>query len=131
YADGFAPDDLREAARVAARIAREDAADGAPAAFRAVEARAPFALQRPAPIALDERAKIALLERANQAARAHDPRIQEVTASLGDVTKSFVVANSDGLWAEDRQYLSRLTVTALAIDSDQRQQGFAAGGGGV
>jgi TldD protein len=135
YADGFAADDLREAARVAARIARDGAAasrgGGAPRAFRVVEAAAPFHLEHPAPVSLDERGKVALCHRANQAGRAHDPRVHEVTVSLADASKRFVVANSDGLWAEDRQYLSRLSVVALALDGDNRQQGFAAGGGSI
>jgi TldD protein len=136
YADGFAPDDLREAARVAARIARDGAASAtrpgdAPRAFRVVDAAAPFQLARPAPVALDERAKVALCHRANQAARAHDGRIHEVTASLSDSSKRLLVANTEGLWADDRQYLSRLTVLALALSGDDRQQGFAAGGGCV
>jgi len=130
YADGFAPADLREAARVAASIARQGS-PGATAAFRVVDAPAPFRLERPAPTALDESGKVALCHRANEAARAHDPRIHEVTVTLGDASKRFVVANSDGLWAEDRQYLSRLVVLALALDGDDRQQGFAAGGGSV
>jgi TldD protein len=135
YADGFAPSDLREAARVAARIAREGASAstsrGGPVAFRVVESPAPFALADPAPIALDESRKVALCHRANQAARAHDTRVREVTVSLADSGKRFLVANSDGLWAEDRQYLTRLSVVALALEGDGRQQGFAAGGGSV
>jgi TldD protein len=131
YADGFAPDDLREAARVAARIAR-GAPDGRrPAPFRVVDSPAPFRLDRPAPLALDEGAKIALVRRANDAARAHDPRVHEVSVALADSSRSFVVANSDGLWAEDRQFLTRLAVTALALEGEGRQEGFAAGGGSV
>ncbi len=131
YADGFAPADLREAARVAARIAHQAAPAGAAPPFRVVEASAPFTLATPAPLGLDEARKIALLERANAAARAADPRIAEVSAGLADLARSFVVANSDGLWAEDDQYLSRLTVNALALAGDDRQSGFAAGGGSV
>jgi TldD protein len=131
YADGFAPDDLREAARVAARIASGAAGNGSPAAFRVVDAPAPFVLDHPAALALDESGKIALVRRANDAARGHDRRVHEVTVTMADSSKTFVVANSDGLWAEDRQYLTRLGVTALALEGDQRQQGFAAGGGCV
>ena len=136
HADGFAPADLREAARVASRIARDGAAaatgpGGAPRAFRVVDAPAPFSLQRPAPVALDEDAKVALCRRANHAAREHDPRIREVTVSHADSARRFVVANSDGLWADDHQYLTRLTVVTLALEGDGRQQGFAAGGGCV
>jgi len=130
YADGFAPADLREAARVAARIARSGATNGAPIAFRVAEARAPFTLVSPAP-ALAPEAKIALVRRANQRARGHDPRIHEVWAGLADSSKSFLVANSDGGWAEDRAFLSRLTVSALALEGDQRQSSFAAAGGCV
>ncbi len=130
YADGFAPDDLREAARVAARIAR-NGTGGAPSAFRVNDAPAPFTLRHPAPLALDAPARIALLRRADEAARTHDGRIREVEATLADSSRSFVVANSDGLWAEDRQYLTRLSVSALALEGDGRQQGFAAGGGCV
>ena len=136
YADGFSPDDLREAARVAARIARDRAAaasgaGGAPRAFRVVDAPAPFTLERPVPVALDEGGKVALCRRANDTARAHDARVHEVTVALADSARRFVVANSDGLWAEDRQYLTRLSVVALALEGNGRQQGFAAGGGCV
>jgi TldD protein len=130
YADGFAPDDLREAARVAARIARAGAG-GPPHAFRVVEAPAPFTLERPFPIALDEPQKIALVRRADDAARSVDPRVHEVSVTLGDASKSFLVANSDGVWAEDRSFLTRLSVSALALDGEVRQSGFAAGGGCV
>ncbi len=130
YADGFALEDLREAARVAARIAREGRAGGA-AAFRVVDAPAPFALVEPAPAALDERAKIALIRRADDAARATDARVHEVSIGFADSSRAFIVANSDGVWASDEQWLARLTVQALAIDGAERQQGLATSGGSV
>ncbi len=130
YADGFAPDDVREAARVAARVADGGAA-AAPQPFRVVDAARPFTLEHPAPESLDEAARVAMLRRADDAARGHDGRIHEVTASMADSARSFLVANSDGVWAEDRAFLSRLTLTALALGDGQRQQGFAAAGGSV
>jgi TldD protein len=130
YADGFAPEDLREAARVAARIARDGRA-GTAVAFRVVDTPAPFTLAEPAPRALDERAKIALIRRADDAARARDPRVHEVSIGYADSSRVFIVANSDGLWAGDEQHLSRLTVQALALEGDQRQQGLATAGGSV
>jgi TldD protein len=132
YADGFAPDDLREAARVAATIARGGAAAAAgPRAFRAVDAAAPFRLERPVALAMSETERVALLKRANDAARSYDARVREITASFADSAKSLIVANSDGLWAEDRQFLSRLVVSALALEGRDRQQGLAVGGGSV
>ncbi len=131
YADGFDPEDLREAARVAARIAREGPPGGPPRAFAVVDAPPPFVLREPFALALDETRKVELLRRADEAARAHDARVHEVSAGLADSAKRFVVANSDGLWAEERQYLARLTVTAFATEGDVRQQGYATGGGSV
>lgn len=131
YADGFDPVDLREAARVAARISRDGPSGEPPRAFRVVDAPAPFTLTAPAPRVFDEARRIDLVRRANDAARSHDRRVHDVTASIGDSAKSFVVANSDGLWAEDEQFLSRLSVSVVALEGDQRQQAFAAAGGSV
>ena len=136
YADGFAPDALREAARVAAAVARDPrpagtGAGGPPVAFRVTPGEPPFVLRDPATLALDEAAKVRMLQRADEAARAHDPRVHEVSVSVGTSAKSFLVANSDGVWAEDRTHLSRLVVSALALEGNQRQEGFGAAGGCV
>ena len=54
------------------------------------------------------------------AARGDDPRITQVPRTLADTAKRILVANSDGLWVEDRdQFISRLTVLAIAIDGRQ------------
>ncbi len=136
YADGFSPDALREAARVAARIARDappaaSGAGGAPLAFRVVDGPQPFTLAQPATRALDEAHKVDMLRRANAAARSHDGRVREVSASFATSAKSYLIANSEGVWAEESTHLSRLVVSALALEGDQRQEGFAAAGGCV
>jgi TldD protein len=131
YADGFDARDLREAARVAARIARDGAAGGPPRAFAVVEATAPFTLAAPVTLTLDPARKVELLRRADEAARGHDGRIHEVSAGFADSSKSYLVANSDGLCAEDRHFHARLTVTAFATEGGVRQHGNAVGGGSV
>lgn len=136
YADGFDPEALREAARVASRIAREAppaATDplGRPIAFRVVEAAAPFVLRDPATLGLDEPHKVALLTRCDEAARAHDARVHEVSASFASSAKSFLVANTDGVWAQDRTHLSRLVVSVLALENGERQESLATAGGCV
>jgi TldD protein len=131
YADGFAPADLREAARVAARIARDGVPGGPPRAFAVVDAPAPFTLETPVTLGLDAVRKVEMLRRADETARGHDGRVHEVSAGFADSSKSFLVANSDGLWAEDRHFLARLTVTAFATEGEVRQHGFATGGGSV
>lgn len=130
YADGFAADDAREAARVASRISREGRG-AEPRAFRVVDAKAPFTLTAPATLVLDEPKRVDLLRRADAAARGHDGRVREVSASMATSAKRFLIANSDGVWAEDTTHLSRLVVSALALEGDERQEGFAAAGGCV
>ncbi|HET7226232.1 MAG TPA: TldD/PmbA family protein [Candidatus Eisenbacteria bacterium] len=131
YADGFDPGDLREAARVAARIARGASAGARPPAFRVVDAPPPFVLHEPAPLTLETEAKADMLQRANAAARGHDARVHEVSASMADSSRRFLVANSDGVWAEDTMFLARLTVSVVAADGQVRQHGLATGGGSV
>ena len=131
YADGFDPAGAREAARVAARIAHNGRATDAPRAWRVVDSPAPFTLREPAAVVLDEARRVELLRRADAAARGHDGRVREVSIQLATNAKSFLVANTDGVWAEDRTFLSRLVVSALALEGDERQESFAAGGGCV
>src|SRR5262245_55404795 len=70
YADGFDPAALREAARVAAVVARDappagTRSGGEPVAFRVTGGEPPFVLRDPATLALDEAAKVRMLQRAD------------------------------------------------------------------
>jgi TldD protein len=130
YADEFGMPALREAARVAAAVAEEGAA-GPPKAFAVSKAVAPFKLVRPAPLFSTESEKIDLALRANQAARAKDPRVKQVQVTLADTAKAILIANSEGLWVEDRQFISRIAAQATAIDGANRQTGVGISGGAV
>ena len=130
YADEFGMPALREAARVAAAVAsRGDA--GPPRPFTVSKAAPPFTLTRPAPLFSTETQKIELALRANQAARAKDPRVKQVQVTLGDSAKAILVANSEGLWVEDRQFISRIAAQATAIEGTNRQTGVGISGGAV
>ncbi len=130
YADDYDMASLKEAARVAASVAASGAA-GKPMAFAVSPAKAPFVLTRPAPLFTGEIEKIERCQRANQAARAKDPRIQQVQVTMADTAKAILVANSEGLWAEDRQFISSLVCVPTAIDGTNRQTGIGIGGGAV
>ncbi|MEP7029270.1 MAG: TldD/PmbA family protein, partial [Candidatus Eisenbacteria bacterium] len=130
YADEYGMPALREAARVAAAVAASGAA-GPPTAFAVSRAIAPFTLSRPAPLFASETQKIDLAQRASAAARAKDPRIQQAQVTLADSAKAILVANSEGLWVEDRQFISRIAVQATAIDGANRQNGIGISGGSV
>ncbi|MFN8179217.1 MAG: TldD/PmbA family protein [bacterium] len=130
YADDYDMANLRRAAEVASAIAR-GGQGGKPQAFAVSKARAPFTVRSPAPLALSEEKKIALIERANEVARAVDPRVTQVTASWGDNAKRMLVANSEGVFETDEQFLSRLTVQALATETGKRNFAVGSIGGNV
>ncbi|WP_346380275.1 metalloprotease TldD [Acidithiobacillus sp.] len=73
--------------------------------------------------------KIALLERVERAARACDPRIVQVMASLNARFEAVLVARLDGTMAADVRPLVRLNVSAIAEQDGRREQGSAGGGG--
>ncbi len=73
--------------------------------------------------------KLELLRRADRAARASDPRIVKVEASLTEEVKDVLVITSDGILVEDRQPLMRFGVRAVAEDGTKRQSGSSGGGG--
>ena len=73
--------------------------------------------------------KIALLHAADAAARAADPRVKEVTVSLGGVHDTILVAAADGTLAGDVRPLIRLNVSVIVEQDGKREQGGHGGGG--
>ena len=130
YADDYDMENLRRAAEVASAIATGGAA-GTPKAFAVSTAKPPFKLVSPAPLSLSEAKKIEMVQRADVSARAVDPRITQVTASWADQAKRILVANSDGVFETDDQFLSRLSLQTLATETGKRNLGFNSMGGNV
>ncbi len=82
---------------------------------------------------LDSTQKVALLEKVEKLARAKDPRIVQVMASLGAEYDVVLVARADGTRAADVRPLVRLNVTVIAeqtVDGQQRREIGSSGGGG-
>jgi TldD protein len=75
------------------------------------------------------REKVALLERADIAARAYDPSIVRVDASIGDELKYVLVARSDGKVIGDVQPLIRMNVSTISDREGARRQASWGGGG--
>ena len=67
--------------------------------------------------------KTDILKTAYFAARKADDAIVQVDASLMDVDHNILVANSEGIYAEDRQIRTRLYVTAVADKGQGTQTG--------
>ncbi|BBG60046.1 protease TldD [Providencia rustigianii] len=73
--------------------------------------------------------KIELLHRVDQVARAEDPRVIEVNASLTGVYEQVLVAATDGTLASDIRPLVRLSVSVLVEHDGKRERGASGGGG--
>jgi TldD protein len=73
-------------------------------------------------------AYVDLLARADIAARAHDPKIVTVNASISEELQEVVIATSEGRFALDRRPLVTLAVQCVARGT-VRGNGFSADGG--
>ncbi|MBM4189726.1 MAG: metalloprotease TldD [Betaproteobacteria bacterium] len=78
---------------------------------------------------LAEADKIALLHRLEAYARALDPRITQVMASLAGEYDVVLIARQDGLLAADVRPLVRLSLQVIVEQDGRREQGSAGGGG--
>jgi TldD protein len=76
-------------------------------------------------------ARIDLLQEIDRLARAYDPRIRNVMASLSCESKVVLVVTSDGTVVGDVRPLARLNVTCIAQDGSNRQIGSYGGGGRI
>ena len=73
------------------------------------------------PCTVGNKEKIAILKEGYFAAREYDSAITQVTASLLDVDHNILVANTDGLYARDRQIRTRMALMAVAEKNGETQ----------
>ncbi|TLF49633.1 metalloprotease TldD [Halomonas urmiana] len=73
--------------------------------------------------------KIAMLKLADRVARAADPSVAQVSASLTGVHEVVLVRASDGTLAADIRPLVRFNVSVIAVKNGRRERGSAGGGG--
>ncbi|MBR4000728.1 MAG: TldD/PmbA family protein [Clostridia bacterium] len=72
--------------------------------------------------------KIDILRAGYQAAKGYHENISQVTATLLDFDHNIMIANSDGLYTEDRQIRTRMAVSAIASRDGENQSGSASPG---
>ena len=80
------------------------------------------------PFDVSARVRCDLVRTAADASWNAGSEIIQVNGMLLASDKSFVVANSEGLYTSDRQIRTRMMVTAIASDGHQNQQGMASPG---
>ena len=76
------------------------------------------------PECVDVETRLSLLRRADSAARACDPRVTQVTASLRDVERRIAVANSEGTFATDTTCYVTMGVLVVAREGAVLRSGF-------
>ena len=129
YTDDLAPERILHAARTAAMIASGPAKQPV---VGLTDSPAHNLYPVPLPsVEADVMAKVELVNRADVAARAYDPRIQEVRVGYADELRKILVIGSDGSFAEDSQPMARMSVFCLAKSGSESSPGTSGGGGRV
>ncbi|MCE1163666.1 MAG: metalloprotease TldD [Thiomonas sp.] len=129
YSDDISELALLEAADTVRSIARAGQGSAkVPADTRRSAARVLYGATDPLG-ALDSNAKVALLQKVDRLARAKDPRVVQVMASLGGEHDVMLVLRSDGLLAADVRPLVRLSVNVIVEQNGRRESGSSGGGG--
>ena len=129
YSDDISEASLLDAARTVRTIAAAGRTGRVRVASRKIaKSRSLYAGMDPIGT-LDSAAKVALLGRVEQLARAKDPRVVQVMASLAGEYDVVLVARADGTLAADVRPLVRMSVTVIAEQQGRREIGSSGGGG--
>jgi TldD protein len=129
YSDEVTVDRMRIAAEAARAIADERSQAPALHVGTPVPRHALYEVETtPLEIPVEERAR--LLQEIDKTARACDPRVKNVMASIAAERKVVMIVTSEGRIAADVQPLCRLNVTVIADDGKGNRQSGTYGGGG-
>jgi TldD protein len=112
---------LMAAARSASAVAREGGGRVRTVSLEPASVVGPG--ERTLPHSVDKGRKLELLMRADEAARASGAAITQVQVGCGDSRRRLLVANSDGLLAEDDQIRTRFSVVCVANGDTGMQTG--------
>ena len=129
YSDDISLESLTEAAISARSIARHGAGKVRVAPNVAVRSQSARYEDDDPVASLDAAAKVRMLEKVEQLARARDPRVKQVMASVGADYDVILVARSDGVLAADVRPLVRVSVNVIVEQDGKREQGHYGGGG--
>jgi TldD protein len=128
YSDDISARALGDAANAVRAIAAAGQSGRLPALQASTAARALYLPNDPI-ASLPADAKVRLLERLEGYARAIDPRVVQVMASLAGEYEVILVAGSDGRLAADIRPLVRCSISVIVEENGKREQGGSGGGG--
>ena len=130
HTDDLALPNLEEAARQARAIADQSSASAVVAVAPAGRPHDLYTLAEP-PLAADLGRKVGLLNQIDAAARAADPRVRQVIATIGSEDVVVLIATPSGWTVGDIRPLTRLNVTVIVEENGRREIGGYGGGGRV
>jgi TldD protein len=130
HTDDLALPNLEEAARQARAIADQSGTSAVVAVGPVGKPHDLYTLAE-TPIAADLDRKVSLLNRVDAAARALDPRVRQVIATIGSEDVVVVIAGPSGWTVGDIRPLTRLNVTVIVEQDGRREIGSFGGGGRV
>src|SRR5215470_8661312 len=130
HTDDLALPNLEDAARQARAIADQSAKSAVVAVRPAGRPHDLYSLAEP-PIGADLSRKVALLGQVDALARAADPRVRQVIATIGSEDVVVLIATPSGFTVGDIRPLTRLNVTVIVEDGGRREIGSYGGGGRV
>jgi TldD protein len=113
---------LLAAAQAAAAVAREGGGGVREIALSTLRDYPSTAAIEPGDV--DKAKKIELLLHADDVARSEGSAITQVQVGLGDSTRRFLVANSEGVFASDHQVRTRFNVICVALGDTGMQTGY-------
>jgi TldD protein len=128
YSDDISSRALGDAATAVRAIAAAGQSGTLPALKHNAAARNLYVPNDPI-ASLPAEAKVKLLERLEGFAKALDPRVVQVMASLAGEYEVILVAGSDGRLAADILPLVRCSISVIVEENGKREQGGSGGGG--
>ncbi|SET21100.1 TldD/PmbA family protein [Anaerobranca gottschalkii] len=76
------------------------------------------------PNTISKKEKVDVMKRAYFVAKNYSPEITQVIVRYLDVDQKVLIANSEGLFVEDRRVRTRLPIEAIASKGTEKQSGF-------
>lgn len=133
YSQSIEADALKRAVKIAGSVANANGLNESNNRLAVPSSFSPDAHQLYAPVnplsRVSEAEKIALLQAIGKCAHQEDERVKQVKASLSGHYEVVLIVDSEGLIAADVRPMVRLDVNVIIEKDNQREQGYAGGGG--
>ncbi len=75
------------------------------------------------PETVSKKSKIEIMKRGYSSAKNYNNEISQVKVSYGDTKQNILVANSEGIWAEDERVRGRIRIESVASNGTEMQTG--------